>query len=344
MVLKAEFSTPDLFNGLVKIKSKEGTSLPVARIRHSAVFHNGVIYVGGGSDTKKNPLFTVDIYHPDTDKWDAMDTPHALFAMSVLKGKVVIVGGQTKKMLYFWGGSTTNKVLVLENREWKDYATMPTARLCATTVCHQSLMIVIGGYDGERMIASTELFDNSTSQWFKIKCDNLQQLHSSQSLIIGDKLYVVGGISSDGTLSTSVYAACLDTLYSHQLKWQRLVDTPGINSAAVGVNNKYVLAVGGLNETDILDGDTDSNDYDDDDDEDSIDNDDDIEDEEGTCYNKIFTLNSTSTTWSLTASVPQMKAIYAAVAFDNNNSRLVIIGGFDEKWKYADKVFIVSFQ
>ena len=331
---------PDLFNEPVKIKCKKGLSLPVARVRHNAVLHNGVIYVGGGIS---NEPFTVDVYHPDTNKWDVIGTPHALFAMSVLMGKVVIVDGQTKKMLFnILGGKTTDKVLTLENGQWKDYAKMSAARSCATAVSHQSVMIVMGGYDGDRMISSTELLDSSTSQWFMIKCNDLK-LYSSQSLIVGDTLYVLGRISADGTVSTAVYSASLDTLYSHQLKWNRLVDAPGVGSAAVGLNNKYVIAVGGLNITD--DDDDDNNDDDNDDDNNDDDNDDDDDDSdcyevEGVC-NKVFTLNSIATTWNFTATIP-LKVMGAAVALDNNY-RLVIIGGLS-KGEITKKVSVVSFR
>ena len=38
--------------------------------------------------------FKINIYNPDTNKWDdAIDTPHAFFAMTVLVDKLIIVGG-----------------------------------------------------------------------------------------------------------------------------------------------------------------------------------------------------------------------------------------------------------
>ena len=47
MVLN-ESTIPDLLSGPVNIKWEEGAPAPVAREAHTAVLHNGAIYVGGG--------------------------------------------------------------------------------------------------------------------------------------------------------------------------------------------------------------------------------------------------------------------------------------------------------
>ena len=50
---------------------------------------------------------------------------------------------------------------------------MPTVRCQTTAVSHQTMMIVMGGYDGSERISTTELFDATTGQWFE--CDNPPQ-------------------------------------------------------------------------------------------------------------------------------------------------------------------------
>ena len=107
-------------------------------------------------------------------------------------------------------------------------------------------MIVIGGMNTEHALRTTELLDSTTGQWFK--CSNLPQpLAFLQSVIVGDILYILSGVG-DNKRSKAVYAAPLDALSSHQLKWQQvqLADIPCYASAAVSLNNnKYLLAVGG---------------------------------------------------------------------------------------------------
>ena len=110
-----ESTIPDLFSALVNIKCEEGAPAPVGRNYHTTVLCNGVIYVGGGwtrgnGGITQNPP-TLDTYHPDTNKWDTIDTPHDSFAVTALTGKVVIVDGFSRSGAL---RIITNKVLVLD--------------------------------------------------------------------------------------------------------------------------------------------------------------------------------------------------------------------------------------
>ena len=222
----------------MNIRWDQGAPAPVDRAGHSVVECNGAIYIGGGWYGDDQYHYQIDIYHPSTDKWDSMNTPHALFAMTVLTNKLVIVGGLTS------GGHNTNNVIVLENNNFKDFTKMPTIRCRATAVNYQSMMIVMGGYDGSRRIGTTELFDVTTSQWFK--CDDLPQpLSHLQASIVGDMLFVMSGADSANSPSKAVYSASLNTLSSHQLNWKQLCDSPLPCIASVALRNKYLLIVGG---------------------------------------------------------------------------------------------------
>jgi len=269
-----ESTIPDLFSGPVNIKWEEGAPAPVGRSNHTAVLCDGVIYVGGGwtksDDGKIQCPTTLDTYHPDTNTWNTINTPHESFTVTVLNSKIAIVGGKNNSEI-------TNKIHVLESGQWKDYTEMPTPRYYVTAISHQQMLIVMGGYgDYAKTLSTTELFDATTGQWFK--CDDLPQpLYYSHSVIVGDTVFVLGGHTKDSNPSTAVYAAPLGTLSSHQLQWQRLVDTPCGDPAAVGLNNKYLLAVGG---------------------------------------NDIYTLNSTATTWMTTAGLPVWTFCTAVVCDD----------------------------
>ena len=93
MVLK-ESAIPDLLSEPVNIKWEEGAPLSFATAAHTAVLFNEAIYVGGGGCDNIDDQFRINIYHPDTNKWDdAIDTPYAFFAMTVLRDKLIIVGG-----------------------------------------------------------------------------------------------------------------------------------------------------------------------------------------------------------------------------------------------------------
>ena len=303
MVLK-ESTIPDLLSEPVNIKWEEGAPLPFATAAHTAVLFNEAIYVGGGGCDNEDNKFRINIYHPDTNKWDdAIDTSHVYFAMTVLVDKLIIVGGLSRVT-----DEVTNKLLVLEHGQWKDYTQMPTARMLLSVVSHQSLMIVIGGMNTEhRKLRTTELLDSTTGQWFI--CDDLPQpLAFLESVIVGDILYILSGAGYDGNDSKAVYAAPLDALSSHQLKWQQLADIPWLASAAVSLNNKYLLAVGGNAVHDTV------------------------------C---VLKRGKTSTSWESIGSLPTIRYGTSAVSLAN---QIIVIGGMDDKKCRHKTVTIGTFQ
>ena len=308
MVLN-EFTIPDLLSGPVNIKWEEGAPVPVATAFHTAVLYNGAIYVGGGSCEIIDDLYKIKIYHPDTNKWDdPINTPRYMFAMTVLVDKLIIVGGVVR------GSETiTNKLLTLQGGQWEDYSQMPTARWWASAVSHQSMMIVMGGRDDvKHNLGTTELLDSTTGQWFK--CNDLPQpLDHLQPVIVGGLLYTLGGANAFNEPTEAVYAAPLHALSNHQLQWQQLADITWCNSAAVSVNNKYLLAVGGDVEHDTV------------------------------CVLKIEKAGSviTSTSWESIGTLPKVHYGTSAVSLGN---QIIVIGGADEKAQYHKTVTIGTFQ
>ena len=307
-----ESTIPDLLTGPVNIKWEEGAPALTARFAHTAISYNGAVYVGSGVDGYDEPVYSMDVYHPDTNKWDSpIETPVSYFAAVVLQGKLLIIGGLTRD------NEVTNKVHALENGQWKDYTEMTTARCAPTAVVHHSMMIVAGGSGDDSGLCSTEVLDSSTGKWFK--SDDLPEvLATAQSAVVGEMIYVLGGTNENAEPSTAVYGALLDTLSTnHQLKWQRLKDTPCGNIAATGLNGKYLLAVG-------LEGDKRE-------------------------ANELITLNPAGNSWIHNSTIPT-KMFLSTLTCDG--SKLLVIGGKTEtaartaEWEIevSDKVWVGSFQ
>ena len=223
----------------MNIKWEDGAPIPVVTKGHTAVLFEDAVYVGGGSG---GGLFhyRLDVYYPNTNKWgDPIVTPQSDFGMTILMGKLLIVGGATED------DGLTGKMFMLKDREWEDFGTeLTTPRCSACAVSHNITMIVMGGYIDGYICKTTELLDSHTLEWYR--CDDLPQpLFLLRSAIVRDVLYVLGGNTKDRAPSKSVYAASLDTLSNHKIKWHRLADIPLEGSAAVSFNNKHLLAVGG---------------------------------------------------------------------------------------------------
>lgn len=226
-----------MFSEPVKIKWREGACSPVECTGRIAVLFNDAVYVGSGVGSKHGCLFRVDVYHPNTNRWGTpIETTYALFAMTVFKEQLLIVGGMTAS------SEATDKMYVLAGNRWKHFNNLPSPRWGASAACYQSLIIIAGGREKQSQpFTSTNLYDSATGQWFK--CDDLpMSLRFLQSVVLGDKIYFLNGLNDNDQASTIVYTASLN---DHTIKWKHLEDTPWPDSVGVGLKEKYLLAVGG---------------------------------------------------------------------------------------------------
>ena len=237
----------------MKVKWKEVAPLPVARSAHTAVLLHGSVYVGGGYEGRyvndQQGCYRLDVYNVYANRWDSspITTPYCRFAMTILDDKLIIAGGVTKS------GEITSKMFVLVHGEWKYYSGMPTARYNLSAIGYKSTIIVVGGValvNGRRTgLATTEVLDTINDVWYF--CDDLPVPHLQlKGEIIDNRLYLLGG-NQGGKPSPQVFTASLDNLSSHQLKWQSLPDTPWCCSSPIVLYNKFLLAVGGRQPSDV---------------------------------------------------------------------------------------------
>ena len=221
----------------MNIKWENGAPAPVGRVDHTAVWLNGLVYVGGGYEPKWVRSYTINCYNPVKNSWSStINTPFCLFAMTTLNNKLLTAGGQDYKV--------TNQVLTMDDGQLNNYTKMTTVRLNATAAGHQGMLIITGGEDDKnKRLSSTELFDSTNGQWYT--CSDLPQPSNwLQSVIVDNILYLLGGHNKD-SVSTAVFIAPLDSLSKHQLNWNTHQDTPWCWSAPVSVNGTQLLIVGG---------------------------------------------------------------------------------------------------
>ena len=109
---------------------------------YTAVLYNNAVCVEGGrTESKCTDPFQVFIYHPDTNKWGIpIETTTACFALAVLMNKLLILGGVSRS-----SRSLTNKVLVLDGCQWKNYTEIPTIRANIGVGSYKTMMIVMDG-------------------------------------------------------------------------------------------------------------------------------------------------------------------------------------------------------
>ena len=308
-------SQVDIFDKLESTKLKEVAPLPVCRTAHTAAFLHGLVYVGGGFEGKNScngkKSYRLDVYSVHTNQWSSpITTPYCLFGMTVLDNKLIIAGGETKI------GNTTNKVLVLDKGQWKDYSKMPTARSDAVAVGYQSMLIVAGGLARVKgkwtFVATTELLDTINKCWYT--CDKLPVRHLQlKAIIVNHTLYLLGGIKSDWRPSPQILTASLDNLSSHQLKWQSLPDTPWCFSTPAILYNKFLLTVGGRQPSDDTSKTT-----------------------------EVCIFNPSSGLWKPIANIPEARSLPAVASITDN--RIIVIGGLTNQKNLSSFTWIATFE
>ena len=286
----------------MNIKWREGAPALVGHSGHIAVWLNGIVYVGGGIATGLNASYTVNCYDPMNNTWiSSINIPYCYFTIATLNNMLLIAGGKDKS------GVRTNQIMMYDG-QLKNYTKMITARSHATAAGHQGMLILTGGRDDKlQRLSSTELFDSNNEQWFK--CSDLPQPHSGlQSVIVDNVLYLLGGFNKDGNDSLAVFTAPLNTLSTHQLKWNTHQEIPCCYSTPVSVNGTHLLIVGGY--------------------------------KKGTCVSDIHKFNKVSHSWEAIGHIPLAR--YSSAAVSTADNRLIVIGGVNDKGKISNTVWIGS--
>jgi len=299
-----------MFSGSVNIKWEEGAPAPVGRYVHTAVWLNGLVYVGGGLETGQGDSYGIYCYDPVNDSWNSspINSSYCHFVMTTLNNNLLIAGGRDKNK------KKTNKIFTMDGGQLKNYAKMITARSSATGAGHRGILIIVGGWDdNDKRLSSTELFDSNNGKWYT--CSDLPKPHSwLKSVIANNILYVFGGCNEDedghGKASSEVFTATLDTLSSHQLKWKRYQDTPWCRPTPVGVHGIHLLIVGGVE----------------------------IIENEYASISDVQKLDKVTHYWEAIGNIPSARYGSGACAADN---RIVVIGGWN-KGEYTNTIWIGS--
>ena len=275
---------------------------------HTAVYLNGVVYVGGGIDTGGS-LCYINCYDPVNNSWSSpINTTYCYFALTTLNNRLIIAGGQK-------GGIKANQIFTLDGVQLKNYTKMIIARSHAGAAGYQRMLIIIGGEDDKnKILSSTELFDTINGKWYK--CNDLPQPHTwLQSVIVDNILYLLGGVNKDYNNSPAVFTASLDNLSRHRLKWSTNQDTPWCRSAPIIVNGTHLLIVGGNKNIGTF---------------------------EFTSTSDIYKLIKNTHSWEAIRNIPSARVGSAAVSTADN--RVIVIGGVNDKGERTNTVWIGSYE
>ena len=182
-------------------------------------------------------------YEYSTEKWsDLPPCPYRDSGLAIIDSELTTVGGRDERY------RNTKKLFTLRQMKWvKKYPPMNTARYRPAVVSTSGgyYLVVIGGYDGDCLTTTVELFQVKKRRWHKLT-DLPQPLPDPSATIFGDQL---NGIGNDGNgYSCSLQALlCSDRPSTSPLilSWKPLPRLPVTQSTAATLSGQLVI-IGGL--------------------------------------------------------------------------------------------------
>jgi len=167
---------------------------------------NGKIYVIAGSPDGSNPFSSIEVYDPITNKWEfRKDLPirNHTMASAVLDNKIYVIGG------YFWHPVEANNGMAYKDvyaydpasDKWERKADYPMPNSSPFACSYNGKIYCMGGSDvNARPYSEVYMYDPDLDQWIP-KTKLLSPRMGMSINVLGDKFYVIGGHSPQGTVS-----------------------------------------------------------------------------------------------------------------------------------------------
>ena len=203
--------------------------------------YNGKFYIVGGTVPPNVNSGRVQKYDPLSDTWSTM-TP-------MPTERHVFAGGLIDSVFYTIGGLNTltvNEAYYPGTNTWITKSSMPTGRgHINATVLYDSLLYVIGGWNGSSIIATVEAYNARSDTWITgISPVNIARGNGG-AVTINDKIYYFGGASS----ASQYYS--LTEMYDPVLNTWVIKDSMNVprGNMSYGVINGKIYVMGGGNFT-----------------------------------------------------------------------------------------------
>jgi N-acetylneuraminic acid mutarotase len=195
------FSGPGL---ITSIQAQNGwetlTELPTNRWAHRSVYHDGKIYVIGGSE-KINPSIVPynEAYNVETEEWavlTSMDNARAGLTVETLNDNIYVIGGVSS----YEDQSSDIKEYDIKTDTWTSISAMPEPRFNHISETIEGNIYISGGLSVSKSgkhpgLTSSLIYDPVSDHWDTI-ADLNHERHLARSCIFDGKIYVFGGAPS----------------------------------------------------------------------------------------------------------------------------------------------------
>ncbi|MFE4711199.1 Kelch repeat-containing protein [Paenibacillus sp. NPDC056722] len=163
-------------------------------------------------------LVPLSVNAETVDKWTTIEATipesKAFSTVVQLNDKAYIIGGSS-------GDTSFNqvKILDLKNFTWSNGKEMPVARSAASAVVYDGKIYVVGGYTGNAYtwgkgvsLSSLQVYDPELDTW-TAKASMPQALGSTSAIVLDNKIYVFGGLTTNirSVSSVQVYDPLTDS-------------------------------------------------------------------------------------------------------------------------------------
>jgi N-acetylneuraminic acid mutarotase len=195
----------------------------------AAVFRNEVYVIGGFGGANVVEIFDGQRWRRGPDLPLGVD--HAMAA-------AVADEAGTGAGVYVFGGNAGAPTarsfrLAPGATAWREIAAMPGPRSQGAAVARGPSIYVVGGYDGQRLVAPTYAYDASADRWRQVAPIPTTRDHLAAAMIIG-RICAIGGRKLSLTTNLSTFE-CYDPGAD---RWESLPNAPtargGVGAAAVG--------------------------------------------------------------------------------------------------------------
>jgi len=190
-------------SGVLHIEWETGPAMPVGMSGYvQSVVIESTVYVGGGHANYADSEAIVMSYNSSTSKWRKLPRyPSRHFAMAVLEGQLVLVGGCS----HDYEDSDGVGVWDVAAEEWKfPWLPMPTRRSDSSAVGWSHWLVVAGGTAAGQTVASVELLDTrGVGQWMEAP-PTPQPFTGMRSCLVTGTWYLLGGSGAHNMFCVSV--------------------------------------------------------------------------------------------------------------------------------------------
>ena len=210
------------------------------------------LYVGGGWSASVSEGCTVLQYKCTTDSWSKLpEYQYYCFGMSLINGRhLTLVGGRDRPF------KVTNKLGVWDpsSQQWtQPYPPMITPRYSPEVATYNNYLLVAGGYDGSRELATVEVLNvGASEQWLTatqlpVPCDlkTSASLHDNWYVITDSKQVMYTSLPE---LCTTPQTVTMSATNTTPAQWRRLRDAPLRDSTAIALRGS-LLTVGGRHDS-----------------------------------------------------------------------------------------------